>query len=166
MSYFNQFPTITYQNSKIRNISKRVGFARKLLNQLELFERIRLQDGDTIESIAYDWYYNSQHAWLVMNTNNIIDPIYDWLLTQPQLDRMVNAKYDNPNAIAYYVYEGNKFRTVQDLFPILPSNDLVSVHTHNSHEDAENEKKRYINVIRPEFVNRVLEEFRIKISNG
>lgn len=164
MTYFSKFPIINYNDLNMVDISKRIAFRDKLLKRLDFFEEIQLEDGETVESVAYDWYYNSQHAWLVMIVNDVIDPIYDWLLSQEELNRYIADKYDNINAVAYYVHEGVKYKSVADL-PVPPSNDLVSIHTVTDYETELNELKRYIKIIKPEYRNIVINEFEELMSS-
>lgn len=166
-SYFGQFNKVLYNGLRLRNIANRIGFDSRVLSRLEIFEPVRLNDGETAEKIAYDYYYNVNNLWLVMVTNNVIDPVYDWLLTQIQLDRMIEAKYDDPDGIRFYVYNGQEYSAASNLpDEISVDNPLVNIRTHREYEFELNEEKRNIRVIRNEFLSQILEEFREKIQSG
>ena len=165
MSYFKQFDQINYNDALVRNIANRVGFTSEVLGQLEVFQDVTLRDGQTPEMIAHDWYYDSEHVWLVLLTNNIIDPIYDWMLTQNQLDRYIEDKYEFPDQIKYYVNDGIRYST-KEIVPQHILDDILSnIVTFREWEVEENEKKRYIRVIKTKYLAKILEEFRIKIQS-
>ncbi|MCK5020960.1 MAG: baseplate wedge protein 53, partial [Candidatus Peribacteraceae bacterium] len=93
MPYFQRFPEITYMGLKITDISFRVALYEKLNSNVSSFEPYRIKNGDKIEDLAHKLYGNSNLFWIIMITNNLTDPFYDWPLNDLELDEYIVGKY-------------------------------------------------------------------------
>lgn len=98
MSYFSQIPSIQYQfpDNVVRqysNLSFRPAIIDRVINSASNFMRYTIQDGDTPDTIAYDYYGDSQLHWVVLTTNNIVDYYTQWPKTRSSLDRYITQKY-------------------------------------------------------------------------
>lgn len=100
MQYFSQFPTILYSfdpanNSfqLVTNLFARVKFLDSVLANTLIYYPYSVQDGDTPWSIADKYYDDPQRDWIVMFANQIMNPYFDWPLTQNDLDAQVVQKY-------------------------------------------------------------------------
>jgi len=101
--YFNKFPTINYKIStetddftsfeQITDITVRIGVIQTVLNNTADYYDILLRDGDTPDIVADKFYGDSEAHWLVMLTNKIIDPDFDWMLDQRSFDNYIVKKY-------------------------------------------------------------------------
>ena len=80
MNYFQQFPTINYNEHQVRNILARVKLTEVLNStQLTYFD-YQLDEGDQAWIIADQYYGSVDRTWLVYLSNNIIDPFYEWYM--------------------------------------------------------------------------------------
>lgn len=52
-----------------------------------------LRDGETPEIVAEKYYGTPEAHWLVMYANNVVDPQFDWLLSQDEFNNYITAKY-------------------------------------------------------------------------
>ena len=52
-----------------------------------------IQDGDRPDVIAQKYYGNEDYAWLVLFSNNIVDPIKEWPLFGTDFTNYVKSKY-------------------------------------------------------------------------
>lgn len=98
MKYFNTLPltaqkNITGQETLVTNLLVRSYFLPSLLKNVSLFYDYDIREGDTPENIAYRYYNDSYRYWLVLYSNNIIDPYSQWPLTSSQLDQHLYIKY-------------------------------------------------------------------------
>lgn len=100
MQYFEQFPSILYSFDPangsfqmVTNIFARVKFLDSILSNTVIYYPYSVQDGDTPWSIADKYYDDPQRHWIVMFANRIIDPYFDWPLTQNDLDENIVAKF-------------------------------------------------------------------------
>lgn len=103
--YFNFFPTTPYTNSDdstsydtVTNIIARFAFETSLKQNSSLFYPYNIQDGDTPETIAYKYYGSAEKHWIVLMFNDIIDPQYDWPLSQRNIITFINDKYSKNGA--------------------------------------------------------------------
>ena len=98
MMYFETLPKINttdYKGSAITmtNLISRVEVIQSLLNDPLLFYTYDIQEGDTPEIVADKYYGNSYRYWLVLFSNQLFDPQWDWPLTSRQFGDYLYAKY-------------------------------------------------------------------------
>ena len=103
MPYFDSFPIISYDATgdktfkKIRDITTRIKFKTAIQNNTALFAKYNVKDGETPEAIAYREYGEADLHWIVLVFNDILDPRYDWPLSQRDLNKFVKNKYSDPD---------------------------------------------------------------------
>jgi hypothetical protein len=99
MLYFTYFSKIQYRipNSKkyisATNITKRFAISNFLKNSAVTFDEYYIQDGERPETIAYDYYGDVSMDWLVLLTNEIHDPYFQWALSYEQFNAYLRDKY-------------------------------------------------------------------------
>ena len=164
MAYFKYFPTITYdvrgkknqfQIDFITNILVRI---RKKLNvtNLAFFDEYFLQDGDTPESLAHQVYNDSQLHWVILYTNYMTNPYYDWPLTYFDLKKFVDKKYSNINAVHHY--------EDVDGYEVDSTASGATAVTNFIYEETLNDTKRNIKVIKIEYVAQIIDELKLLIK--
>ena len=125
-SYFSKFPTIVYNNTLCRDLSRRIKIDDKTRNALTLYYTYTLEDGDRADIIADAYYKEPQMDWLLWLTNEIIDPYYDWHLSDRDFNDYLVKKYGSPEAaikkIAYY--RNNWYDDAQQITPSYYDNHL------------------------------------------
>jgi hypothetical protein len=111
--FFNYYPKTYYTNDNkpkgldtVTNIIFRFAFEQSLKENSAAFYKYNIQDSDTPEIIAYKYYGNSERHWVVLLFNNIIDPQWDWPLTERNLVKYVNEKYSANGAANTTVQTG------------------------------------------------------------
>lgn len=229
--YFENFPLTYYtvyddlSNVKIvTNITVRSKLSNDALNNLLLYDEYDIKDGETPEIVADKFYNNPQLHWVVLLTNEIIDPRFDWLLSINNLYRYCEGKYDNVYGVHHYEDNtgnispgnviltsnsqfGNMFRgnvvinnagsigvitstiNASNVFVLatsggftageilsLKSNSLVNANisstvtisgtpvSNYSFEDKVNEAKRRIKILKPQYVNSLIDDFKRKLE--
>lgn len=107
--YFSKFPIIPYNNMFARNLLTRVQLTKETRNNETIFYPYTLKDEDKrLEVAAHKYYKDPDYEWLVMLTNNIIDPYYGAGLPTQELDLFIEAKYGSMGeAQAQIVYWRN-----------------------------------------------------------
>jgi hypothetical protein len=99
MLYFSYFPEVQYRipNSKkyisATNITKRFAISNFLRNSAVTFDEYYVQDGERPETVAYDYYGDVSMDWLVLLTNEIHDPYFQWVLSYENINAYVKEKY-------------------------------------------------------------------------
>ena len=98
MLYFNTLPKVITpdQNGNyilMTNILTRATLIEELQNNPMLFYTYNIQDGDTPEIIAEKYYNDPYKYWIVLYSNQIMDPIWNWPLNYEQFLTYINNKY-------------------------------------------------------------------------
>ena len=91
--YFNVFPNINYNNVTAKNITMRAGILDTFKNTATNFYAYTISDGQTADSIAYDYYGDPNYVWIIYYCNDILDPYYDWPLDTVDFEKFLNKKY-------------------------------------------------------------------------
>ena len=166
MAYFKYFPIITYdvrgkknqfQIDVITNILVRV--RKKLdLTNLAFFDEYFLQDGDTPESLAHQVYNDSQLHWVILYTNYMTNPYYDWPLTYFDLQKFVNKKYGVANINATHHYED------ADKYEVDSTASGATAITNFIYEETLNDAKRNIKIIKIEYVAQIIDELQLLVK--
>lgn len=110
MLYFNSMPKIITPDVNgdgiiLTNLMARTELIPSLLNNPMLFYKYDIQESDTPEIIADKYYGDSYRYWVVLYANQIMDPQWNWPLTNQQFDSYVQSKYSSvstiPNVLSY-----------------------------------------------------------------
>lgn len=92
-TYFSHFPTIKYNNTSVRDITRRTKFIETLLSNPYLFLPYTVKEGEKPEDIAFNYYGTVDATWLVLLANNMIDPYTDWPMSYDQFVEYLIEKY-------------------------------------------------------------------------
>lgn len=110
-AYFSNFPTVSYQNSTVRNVILKTAFFNEVLQNYTAFYPYEIKEEDRADLVAFHYYGDWQYEWLVYFSNNMIDPYFDWPLNQEQFDLYMVRKYGSfetaTTTIDHYTYNPN-----------------------------------------------------------
>ena len=160
MAYFTYFPVIAYdvrgtKNNEnvqlITDILKRVRKKLEIVNYA-FFEQHFIMDGETPESLAHQVYDDSTLHWIILYGNYMTNPYYDWPLTYFDLQKFVTKKYTDINGVHHY--------EDADKYEVDSTASGATAITNFVHEETLNDAKRTINIIRPEYVQYIVAEFK------
>jgi hypothetical protein len=98
MLYFNTLPKVLTpdQNGNyilMTNILTRAKLIEELQDNPMLFYKYNIQDGDTPEIVAEKYYDDPYKYWIVLYSNQIMDPVWNWPLNYEQFLDYINSKY-------------------------------------------------------------------------
>jgi len=93
--YFKNFPTITYNNNLVTNIIARAKIDSVVRDRALVFFPYTLIDGERPDTIAANYYEDPNFAWLIYYANEMIDPYFEWPLTQDELYEHIKIKYQS-----------------------------------------------------------------------
>ena len=100
--YFQHFPYILYNDEVVTDITRRSSVLKKLKGNPYLFLPYTIKEGDTIETIADDYYGDPGLSWLIVMANNIIDPIADFFKDyQIWLIAFIKSHFQFSNALNF-----------------------------------------------------------------
>ena len=94
-SYFSNFPIVTYGNNQAVDITERVIFRDKTLNNPYVFYPYDLTNDERADQFANRYYNDSYKSWILYLGNNITDPYYGWYLSKDQFDKFIQLKYNS-----------------------------------------------------------------------
>jgi len=151
--YFKEFPVINYSldngitSFQIADFFRRVKAIDENLQTSLIYAQYDVLDGETPEVVADKIYNESYYHWVILIANNIIDPRFDWPLSNSVLRTYVARKYDveNIDAVKHYVNDDDEIvhsSYAGTKYPI----------SYFQYEETINEAKRRINIIKPQFL--------------
>ena len=179
MQYFKEFPIIKYNLSgkndntkEVTDIWRMVKVRSKIMNNLSLFDKFDVPEGDSPETVAYKVYGSTDYFWVVCLMNDIVNRFYDWPLGEYVFQQYCKDKYDNADGIHHYerVQDSGpqKGEGPADYSHLLECNstDAGAQSVSNiAHERRIQDKKRQIKLLQPNYLNTFIDEFRRLIAN-
>ena len=154
--YFNNLPTIEYGTKVARNLITRPKIKNFILGNPNVIYDYVIKDGERPDTIANAYYGDSNFVWLIFLANNIVDPYYDWPLTQQQFKDFIINKYGSvetaKNTIKHYKHKTKGTIITKETFDLnatmlkIITSDYQSVDVYKF-EDEANEAKRSIKLI-------------------
>jgi len=188
MSYFRELPDLFYQSPlqsrnssteyiRVKNLFRRVKLRDDLQNVFTLFNKYEINQGERPDTVAEDLYGSADLDWVVMLTAGIINVRDQWPLSDYELYRYAENKYEkNLYSIRFYetieVKDSNgrlilpKGKVVDSGFTIPnPSNPLTNLNpvtgiSNYEYEVRRNDEKRFIYILKPEYLQLYLSDLR------
>ena len=157
--YFSKFPYIIYSLDEnktrfiIRDFFRRIKADRVGISSDTAYYDYFIRDGDTPEILADKIYDNTQFHWVILIANEIIDPRWDWPLPENILYKYIVDKYGLENIGDAHHYINSDGYVVNSTYP-----GAIAVSNYE-YESEENEKKRAIKILKPEFVGDFVKTF-------
>lgn len=154
---FSLYPIINYKKIPIVDITRRMVINNNIKQSVSIFQDYIVKDGENIEDVSFNFYGNSNYAMILLLMNDIIDPFYGWCLSNSELDKLMKDNYGQQNIHNVHHYEKNGD---------IVSSDVVGAKqvSNYEYELKENEKKRRIKILKPEFLQQFLKEFEDSIN--
>jgi hypothetical protein len=106
--YFSLVPNIEYDQKPIsypfsesdyvvaKNFFRRYQINADVFSYAVFFNKYAIQDGERPYTIANKAYGDPFYDWVVLITNNIVNPLHDWPLTNYELQKTIESEYDDP----------------------------------------------------------------------
>tara|TARA_R110000868_G_scaffold79604_31_gene226488 strand:+ start:7122 stop:7649 length:528 start_codon:yes stop_codon:yes gene_type:complete len=149
---FTEGDTVTTR--QIVDISQRAVLTERLRQYASAMHDYVIADGARPDTVAAEIYGDPKYTWVVLLVNNIMS-LYDWPLSYAEFESYIIAKYGsiqaaNEGDLRYFRTDGIEVDalTYADLLP----EDQGELRTPLEHETIENENKRSIKVISPQFL--------------
>ena len=90
------------QKKIIPDIFRRVKVRSKIKDNIALFDRYDVDEGDTPETVSYKLYGSTKYFYIVCLMNDVVNRFFDWPLDEFSFQKFVQDKYTNPGAIHHY----------------------------------------------------------------
>jgi hypothetical protein len=188
MSYFRELPNLEYQSflssSKgsdeyllVKNVFRRVKLRDDLQNVFTIFNKYQIQEGARPDTVAEELYGSSQYDWVVLIGANIINVRNEWPLSDRDIYRYSEQLYGNDiNAVHHYetievkdsrgrlILPAGKivdstFTIPDPNIPVQTLNPVVGISNYE-YEVRKNDKKRDIYVLKPAYLQQVINDTR------
>lgn len=92
--YFaSHFPLTSYNNTAIVDISRRVSIEGADYRVPNMFHPVTLTDGTRPDMVADTYYSDAEQDWLIYLSNQIVDPYYQWYLSDAEFQSYITDKY-------------------------------------------------------------------------
>ena len=171
--YFEQFPLVNYNLTgvngntiQVTDIFRRVKARSKLQDNITLFDKFDVEEGESPETVAYKAYGSADYFWVITLINNVVNRYYDWPLPENAFQQFVADKYSNPDGIHHYEVTQSSGRQTGD-GPADYSHKLEVNSDHPGAQSVSNrqfeeriqDKKRQIRVLSPQYLGAFEEEF-------
>ena len=188
-SYFRQLPDLDYPSlandrksaydyQKVKNIFKRAVIRDDLFDEVVAFTKYSVVGDERPDQVAYNFYGDSGLDWVVLTTNNIIHVRDEWPMGNQDFLTYLNEKYTAEQLSNIHHYEtklirDSRGRLIQPEGLTVPAGHSISFldngalrtesqltsFTFLEHENNVNDKKRDIDILRPEYLSVFLENF-------
>jgi len=165
MSYFNQLPKTTFDNQTITNLAISVKLHKLVRGDAFALLNYAIRDGETPDIVAFNYYDDPSYAWLVLLSNNIIDPYFEWPLSVYDFEKFLKKKYGSiPAAQATTIHceHNTKDITVSaDSLTVsngVSSGDYTAVDAY-TYWDKVNDNRKFIKLVNKSYLPQVIDQF-------
>lgn len=118
--YFSKFPILRYpvrigdtlRLAYCRNILRRVGLTDEITGKDSAFIQYDVKDGERPEHIAERIYGDPEYHWIILLTNNIINPYHDWYKPSSVMEEYITKKYTGK--AVYFTTNSGQFVYLSD----------------------------------------------------
>lgn len=170
--YFQNFPVIPYDSvgnltyKDVTNLLRRVALRTNVRTNVLLYDTYDVREGETPESIADKLYDDSELHWVIMIVNNITDRYHGWPMNGAQFLQYLNDKYSDVDGVHHYEIAQTSGDTTQIINigtdnTNYPSATLI---TNREYEQAEQDRKRKIRLLDPQYIQQFVDEFKSIMS--
>ena len=167
--------------TEVKNLFRRTKLRDDLQNIFTLFDKYEIPDEFRPETVAEDFYGNDELDWVILTTAGIVNIRNEWPLNNRDMFNYSFENYgDDLNATRFFetkeiknssgsiILEKGKVVDSDFVFKYYDTNGIVEVKGTNvrtgvSNYDYEvrlNEEKRSIFVLKPEYLQQFLSDFR------
>ncbi len=200
--YFSLLPDLQYDTKPIsypfsesdftitKNFFKRSKIDPNIFGYATFYKKYAITEGVKIETLARNYYGSQYYDWVIILTNNFINPQFSIPLDEWTLRKVAEEKYGDTTYNGIHHYETSEIKSGQTIdglkvvalkggltvdknfydspFTYWDGTQHVTVNgntvsipiTNYEHELTENEKKREIYILRKTYFNRFVEEFK------
>ena len=188
--YFSILPNISYDEKPIsypfsesdfvvaKNFFRRYKISDDIFSNVVLFKQYTIVDGERPDTVAQKAYGNVFYDWVVLLVNNMVNAQYDWPMNNYELYRVLEEEYDDPySEISHYetaaigpyaaglhvdqaFYNRQHKINIDGVVTLKNGNEICSPITVAENFHNENEKKRKIYLLKAEYLNSFVDDFR------
>jgi len=200
--YFSQTPNILYDTKPVsypfsesdkivaKNFFRRYQINQDVYGYVTFYDKYAINEGVSIEEIARRYYGGVKYDWVIILTNNLINPQFSFPLNDYTVRKIAEEKYGDDTYSGIHHYETIETKSGQTLGGksilalegglrvdktfydspftywngtqnVTVAGNTVSKSILNyDHEVQENEKKREVYILKKRYLFKFIEEFK------
>jgi len=177
--YVSRFPDATLgQYITVKNIFRRAKINPAIFNNLTNFTKYKIIGDERPDQVAYKIYGSQYYDWVVLLSNNIINTIEEWPMSQQTFSNYMTQKYSNEgnfNSVHHYETKQIKDTAGRTMLPAgltVPSDftfqysdtgamvakeDILTSVSNYEYEESIQRQKRNIFLLQPRYINIAIE---------
>ncbi len=170
--YFKNFPLVFYNDIKLRNIMLKTNIIKDVFLSDTSFYTYQVKDGEKPSTVSFNYYGSVDFTWLVLLSNQIVDPYFEWVMSNQEFDSYLAQKYGSislaqSTIVEYVDITGNVVTLDTYTYYSLLGTELISNMTPVYAYDKEfelNEQKRNIQLIDARFAEQIALELEKSLT--
>lgn len=91
--YFDKFPTINYNGFNVRDITVSAKLINKYASFPYVYDPYVIDRQQRVDQVAYEVHGDQHMTWMMWYANRVVDPYYDWYLTEDEFNNFLRKKY-------------------------------------------------------------------------
>tara|TARA_A100001234_G_scaffold69729_1_gene61440 strand:- start:2 stop:634 length:633 start_codon:yes stop_codon:yes gene_type:complete len=162
-----------------KNFFRRYKVSDDIFSSAVYFTKFSIPDGMRPDAVALKAYGNEFYDWIILLVNNMVNAQYDWPMNNYEIYKILEEEYDDPyseinhyeikEAIGPYsaglhvdetFYNGQHKLNINGSIQTKNGNEIASPVTVAEYYTSENEKKREIYILKAEYVQSFVDDFR------
>ena len=190
--YFSLIPNISYDEKPIsypfsesdfvtaKNFFRRYKLNDDIFSYATFFQKYAIIDGERPDQLALKAYGDPFYDWVILLTNNMVNAQYDWPMTNYELQKVLEEEFDDAySEIHHYetikigqyaaglhvdetFFNGQHKVNVNGTISLKNGSEICGPVTVAEHYTRENEKKREIYLLKPDYFQSFVDDFRKK----
>lgn len=198
MPYFNYLPDIKYDSKPIsypfsesnfvvaKNFFRRFTVSENFKQYAVFFRQYQVADFEKPWQVANLAYGDPELDWIILITNNVINPMFDWPMDSYTLRKYLEGKYDDPYGTIHHreivdkqiqidlfgkvinspglivdeEYERSRIKYYDGEVKEINASSITKKVTIFEYEEALNDSKREIFLLKPKYIDSFKDEFR------
>lgn len=134
--YFEKFPYMIYtldnyvSGQIVTDIFRRVAIAQETKNNYTAFDQYDIKDGETPEILSDKLYGTPMLHWIILLSNDILDPRFEWPLSNVDLIEYCKSKYHSVRSKSISLASNvvsSRDPSVIEFIKTLDVNDIVQI---------------------------------------
>jgi len=188
--YFSIVPNISYDEKPIsypfsesdfvtaKNFFRRYKINDDVFSNAVFFKKYAIEEGERPDTIAQKAYGNPFYDWIILLTNNMVNARYDWPMSNYEIHKVLESEYEDPYGTIHHYemdeigpyqagqrvdetfYNGTHKLNIDGSIVTKNGNEICRPVTIAEWFTAENEKKREIYLLKPNYLQPFVDDFR------
>ena len=190
--YFSLIPNISYDEKPLsypfsesdfvtaKNFFRRYKLNDDIFSYATFFQKYAIVDGERPDQLALKAYGDPFYDWVILLTNNMVNAQYDWPMTNYERQKVLEEEFDDAySEIHHYetikigqyaaglhvdqtFFSGQHKVNVNGTVTLKNGSEICGPVTVAEHYTRENEKKREIYLLKPDYFQSFVDDFRKK----